>query len=330
MRSSPIDFSIITPVYNASRVLPRTLEKIDRLDQASFEIFFIDDGSVDDSSAILAGYCEKHQNAHYLMTEHKGTSAARNLGLDRARGDRILFLDADDELVPDVFSVLKEKIDEDDADIMVFGAKVVNYDSDHVLSDITTRDVIYRDSSFVALFEEPGARPYVWNCAYKNDFIKNNGLRFDESVGLGEDQLFQFNAFPKARVIRFISEKLYIYNYLLNDDTVIKEYLSDLALRCEKHVFLIDKILNGLSGYADEYIVDMFIAWEFDFIMADMSKLARRKRNCVMRSIRAVHAEHKAFFGLSKRIKNKIKSLSLTHIGFYGLIRIYRRMRGAK
>lgn len=89
-------FSVIIPVYNGGATLHRALNSVAGL--ADTEVLVIDDGSTDETPAILQDYSRKFEHIRIFSQENRGVSAARNLGLDNAQGDCILFLDADDFL----------------------------------------------------------------------------------------------------------------------------------------------------------------------------------------------------------------------------------------
>jgi len=89
--------SVIIPCYNAARFLPLAIESVLAQTCRSFEILIIDDGSTDDTSRIAASYGDQ---LRYFYQENQGAAAARNLGILRARGEFIAFLDADDIWLP--------------------------------------------------------------------------------------------------------------------------------------------------------------------------------------------------------------------------------------
>lgn len=281
-------FSIVMPVYNAEEYLQRSLSHVEALPQDEFEILFIDDGSIDQSASILVAYCNAHVNARFIKSAHRGVSAARNAGIERAKNSYILFLDADDRFLPRVFSVLKTAIEENGADIIVFGANVINYDSEHTLPDICPRNIVYRGFKPQALFDEVGARPYVWNCAYKAEFLQKNGIRFDEKISLGEDQLFQFTAFPQAEIIQFISDKLYCYNYL-RVDSITSNILTQGVNRCRLHIMLVDKVIETVSKVQNcSQIKIQTVSWLYYLLKNDMFELCKDEFEEISKSLKII------------------------------------------
>lgn len=92
--------SIIIPCYNYGWLLPETLDSLLAQTYTHWECIIIDDGSVDNSRSVGEGYAALDSRFRYLYQSNKGMSAARNRGLDEARGEYIQFLDSDDLLVP--------------------------------------------------------------------------------------------------------------------------------------------------------------------------------------------------------------------------------------
>ena len=90
-------FSVIIPSYNRARFLPQALESIWQQDMAGVQVIVVDDGSTDDTRAVVARYGHK---VHYLYQENRGTASARNASVRLARGRLVSFLDSDDLWLP--------------------------------------------------------------------------------------------------------------------------------------------------------------------------------------------------------------------------------------
>ena len=97
-------FSVIIPVYNRTDLLKRAVGSVLRGDFADFEVLVIDDGSVDDIRSIADGFSDRR--IRYFRQANRGASAARNAGIDLARGDYVAFLDSDDVYLPHHLSTM--------------------------------------------------------------------------------------------------------------------------------------------------------------------------------------------------------------------------------
>ena len=91
--------SVIIPVYNTGKYLESSVSSIQEQTLQDIEIIIIDDGSTDDSPAILKKLSESDARIRLFVQSNQGQSAARNLGLDNAQGDYIYFMDSDDILL---------------------------------------------------------------------------------------------------------------------------------------------------------------------------------------------------------------------------------------
>ena len=90
--------SVVVPIYNSENSLDVCLKSIVRQNYKNFEIILIDDGSTDKSQEICRQYQKEYQNVYYYYQLNSGVSAARNVGIDKATGDLIYFMDSDEAL----------------------------------------------------------------------------------------------------------------------------------------------------------------------------------------------------------------------------------------
>lgn len=112
--------SIIIPVYNTGNYLQECIDSVRQQSYKSLELIFINDGSTDNSSAILDKAAESDPRIKVIEQENSGLSAARNRGMREASGDYIMFLDSDDWLDKGTCEIALGKMKQYDADV-VFG-----------------------------------------------------------------------------------------------------------------------------------------------------------------------------------------------------------------
>lgn len=268
-------FSVVIPIYKSVPYLKRCLESITKQLYADTEIILISDGADEDVLKVAVDYVSNAEFGNVKLIEypHKGVSAARNRGLESAIGEYVLFCDSDDRYLPGLFSFLSDFIHRENPDIVVFGASVVNYREEYSLKAIVPREVKYEHYSPSALFRDRGSRPYVWNCVYKSSFLKGNNLRFDEDVTLGEDQLFQFCAFPCAGKICFVPDIYYEYHYLQPGSTM-PEYINKLSEKFPLHLKIADKVFTRFEK-TEENMPTELTFWFFEFMFEDLLKLEK-------------------------------------------------------
>ena len=117
-------FSIIIPAYNAEAYLQRCLDSIFSQEFEDYEVVVINDGSTDDTAELLVQYAAGHTNLRVITQSNQGMATARNRGIDKAKGEYILFVDSDDELMPHALSNLAPQINGED--IIGFGSSIYN------------------------------------------------------------------------------------------------------------------------------------------------------------------------------------------------------------
>lgn len=115
-----VDISVIVPVYNVEPYLQECLDSILSQSGCSFEVICIDDGSTDSSLQILKAAAQKDSRIQIIAQENQGQSAARNQGLDVAKGQYIFFMDSDDVLAEHVFEPLVTRANQEQLDHIVF------------------------------------------------------------------------------------------------------------------------------------------------------------------------------------------------------------------
>ncbi len=113
-------FSIIIPAYNAERYLSECLSSVSLQSFDNYEVILIDDGSTDSTLSLVEDFALRANNATVLTGENQGLLLARRRGLLHAKGEYVVFLDADDCLRYDALEILDKAIKKTDADIVSF------------------------------------------------------------------------------------------------------------------------------------------------------------------------------------------------------------------
>ena len=131
--------SIIVPVYNVEKYLDKCLDSILNSTYKDFELIVINDGTKDNSEQIITKYLENEEYKDkiiYISKENSGLSDTRNLGMSKATGDYIAFVDSDDYIEPNMYETMMNKALEKDFDIVASDVRLVyeNSDKEKVLS----------------------------------------------------------------------------------------------------------------------------------------------------------------------------------------------------
>ena len=212
MNSNPL-FSIICPVYNAENTIFDTVQSIINQTFNDWELILVDDGSFDNSSSICDDFANKHSNIRAIHKENAGQARARFDGVFEAKGSYILFLDSDDEYVPDALAFLNNQIKEKQNDIIVFNA--ISIDSERKQEDVYVLNLDENSSPLVECFCKRRIG-YLWSICFKSEILK----KVDKSVlekfftlRYSEDYYLIYNILKNIKTEQFqmIDEKLYIY-----------------------------------------------------------------------------------------------------------------------
>lgn len=265
-----VGVSIIVPVYNAERFLPRCVESILSQTFRGFELILVDDGSSDASPALCDGYAGADPRVRAIHKKNGGPCSARNCGIEQARGEYIGFADADDWCDPEMFRTLYQTAVKEQADL-VFCDYIVedgtgrrmqadrngsaHYDKNRIRREILPYFFGYLPEELPAykqMFPFADYSSYIWLCLFRRSVIRENGLWFpSQSVYYNEDNLFNLNFLLHARRAAHVPEAL--YHYRENTVSLTNRYNpAFLSAKLNKYEFLRSVIER--FGFGPEYL----------------------------------------------------------------------------
>ncbi len=210
--------TVIVPVYNAEKYLCRCLDSLlnQELKEDEYEILCINDGSTDRSESILEDYHANYPSLiRILKQNNQGVSAARNRGLDEAKGEIVTFCDSDDYLIPGSYRYLINSFWTDSLDVLRFIPKTLdryllkNWTEDNDFTGVVQYEGLGRD-----VFQHPFFAS-VDTHFYRKNFLRDHGLMLPNMI-MDEDRvfnLFVYMANPSVRVCTSC-----VYRYTVNDD----------------------------------------------------------------------------------------------------------------
>lgn len=202
--------SVIIPVYNAQPYLRACVSSVLAQTYPDLQILLIDDGSTDGSGALCDALAAADSRIQVIHQPNRGVSAARNAGLDAARGDLISFIDADDTLDPDMYEFLVGLMEEHQADIAHCAYRHIVGEEVRLVHDTKQLHPQSHDEALQCLV---GSRLFVgslWNKLYRREILAR--IRFDETIKINEDILYNYYAFQNAR--RSVFADVAKYNYI--------------------------------------------------------------------------------------------------------------------
>ncbi len=223
-------FSIVIPIFNCEKYLSKCIDSIIGQKFDDYELILVDDGSTDKSSEICDKYAKNKHNIKVIHKENGGTASSRNIGLKNSLGEYVLFVDSDDYVAKDYFTILNDELKKyPNMDLYNFGfySEIVDKDYNVIQQDkinfknkkYNSRDEIRKD--LVELYD----RHIIYNPVnriYRRDIIEKNNISFPLQVQ-GED--IEFNREYLLSINNMVVSNSCIYHYVRErSDSVTRKY----------------------------------------------------------------------------------------------------------
>lgn len=245
------EISIVVPVYNAEEYLLENINSILLQIYINFELILVDDGSTDSSGDICDAYAKKDSRVKVIHQENSGVSAARNVGIEIASGKYVVFIDSDDYIKPDYLSELYKAISSNPYSWCFCGFQEMD-EKGAVLWDClyqTDKEYdVFPISEYGTVLHKKFAS-MLWNRIYELDIIKSNSIRFDETLSLSEDVLFNLEYGKYCKSFSVINKSLYVHRLYLGNE---KEHLG--SQQVDNSFSLNCKIYNARKQFTKEDI----------------------------------------------------------------------------
>ena len=329
--------SFIVPVYNTQEFLPRCLDSLLGQTCPDIEIVVVNDGSPDDSAAIVGKYACKDSRVCVVEKSNGGLSSARNAGMDVARGDIIDFVDSDDYVEPNLAEFLVDAFAREHPEIVVFGAVCEPTEmASKRIKQLLSPEARTFESFDPALLFSANAQPYVWRAAYSRGLIERESLRFAENVRFAEDVVFQFESYPLSARTVLAPDKL--YHYVMQDKSLTHTFNVGAKRRdkAEAHILMLHEILERWSARGLlELCPGELVAWFMDLVAFDLVRFDAEDYDAVAASI---NAEFNRYFGANwANLPAKMavrgvasKAARGSSVSLIDVVRLYLSTRGLK
>lgn len=213
-------FSIIMPIYNADRYLERAIVSVLNQTYPNWELLCIDDGSEDMSLSICQKFGEVDKRVRIFSKENSGVSDSRNIGIDNATGEKIIFLDADDYLDPRILEVFSKY--SSNTSLLIANFYLI-YENRMIPGREITYDLLMgqKENNNLIKFiisqsqwrksDWYGNCRTVWGKCFTTDIIRENGIRFNQELKVGEDMLFFLTYVLHVNSVKFCHDFLYFH-----------------------------------------------------------------------------------------------------------------------
>lgn len=264
-----IQYTVIMPVYNAEKYLDKNLLFFKELNRDDVELLIINDGSTDNSLKKIQSYAIK--NCVIINQKNYGVSYSRNIGIKKAKGKYITFLDCDDFLSNNIFEILDKYIKKR-YDVIRYGFNFfdgVNYES----YKLVDKNKVYKDNEIFKLKQEAMSTfkyNAVWNQFINRDLLLKNEIYFNENHKYAEDLEFNINLFSKCKSMCILS--VCLYNYYINNFGITKSVKYNDVVKCTKDA--IDVYTNNVKiAFSNDFLNNEIILHSINEIANNVKKI---------------------------------------------------------
>ena len=242
-------FSVVIPAYNVAEYLEKCVSSVRAQTFGDWEAILVDDGSTDGVTGALCDRLDREGGDRFrvIHQENGGLGAARNTGIEAAKGEYLVFLDSDDYIAPEMLEKLNDRIDRTHCDLYTFGFRV---DKDGNTDEIHLDD-LPADKPFT-LAEYPRlllATPNAWNRIYRTEFFRNSGIRYPGRVWF-EDIRTTMKLFALAESIEAVQEPFYYY--------LVREGSITRNAKAERNREILDAFEDLLAFYRENNLFDRY------------------------------------------------------------------------
>lgn len=203
-------YSVIIPAYNAEDTIRRCLDSLLNQPHENAELIIVNDGSTDTTGEICREYASRHGCIRYFEKENGGVASARNLGLDNATGEYILFVDSDDYVTEHYFAAINTNA-ATDMDLIMFGKHT--YDGESLREQSPKPQIAKKPKETADMLCNAIRQQLMnsaWNKIYRRSLIEEHKIRFDQRLPIGEDKVFAVQYAVHSKSVAVVEDCVYV------------------------------------------------------------------------------------------------------------------------
>lgn len=309
--------SFIIPVYNAENFIERCLTNLLKYEGEDVEFIIINDGSTDSSDKIIEKYAKKDDRIIYINKENTGVSNSRNIGIKKASGEYIIFIDIDDYLEENSINKLIDLLNTNYADLYIMPYYLKKSENEEKIDYSIFYNKIYDTKenisklilNFISYVDEEGNRIQnlmgsIWSKVFRLDIIKKYNIFMNENIEITEDTNFLIEYMAHCKNIKVID--YYFYHYTIeNSKSLTTKYKEGLYEELEISLNNIVKILNKQNiNFKNAILYRRFFNIHFSIINECKNNIGfKEKRNNILKILKRIQNNKLEVKGLSKKEK---------------------------
>lgn len=246
--------SVIIPVYNVETYLSKCIESVLHQTYSDFELLLIDDGSTDNSGSICDMYKEKDNRIRVFHKKNEGVSKARNLALDNASGEFVIFVDSDDWIEPSTFELVLKQLE--NFDILFFDI-IWHYEDNSIRTNsagnfcVTNKENVEKSIfRLIHNLTDVNLFGFTVNKIFRKSIIDKCKIRFIENLSISEDEIFTMEYCLNISSLKYFAYPL--YHYIWKQQGLTHKY------KCEnEYLLLIQQLESFLGQIKNKELVDL-------------------------------------------------------------------------
>lgn len=257
---NPPIVSVIVAAYNAERFLERCLNSIASQTMTDFEVIVVDDGSIDKTGIIADNFAHKDARFKVIHKENEGVAAARQAGIDLAKGSYSIHVDSDDWIEPDMLKDLSDYADSENADIVLFDYFEISKDGEQY--NCQRPSPTDRISIWGQMMNSLAGS--LWNKLIRHKLYSCYNISFDKRINFEEDKLICLKLLSNNISVKYLNKAYYHFDHTQNDTS-----LSVTGFSPQSRLSILEQIesycdITPVQSYFDQAV--FYIAYQALFV----------------------------------------------------------------
>lgn len=316
--------SVIVPAFNVEQTIKRTLDSILAQTYQNIEIIVVNDGSKDETGAIIDSYAAQNRKIIAIHTQNQGVTAARLTGVKHASGEWIGFVDSDDEIEPDMYEILMNNAVQYKADISHCGYQMIFPDG-RISYFHNTGCLMIQDNltGLKDLLDGSLVEPGLWNKLFHKKLfydLLHTGV-LDKKIKINEDLLMNYILFSKSN--QSVFHDICKYHYLIRTNSSSRSLLNKHKIFDPIRVkeYILNMNIDGMLQSAQKAYMSTCIN-VYNSLVLDKSTLLKKNKKEVWNLI---YEHRKWIIFLSKKQKILANFIIACPIGYKPIYRFYAK-----
>ena len=288
--------SVVVPVYNTGNRLRSAVESVQAQGYDAFELILIDDGSDQVTAALCDELALQDSRIRVAHTANQGSAAARNRGIDMAKGPYLCFLDSDDYLDPGALPYMVQLIENQQADLVLCGY-YLDLEQDGVVrlsqQVLTPNRMLFSQQDLLETLPQLKSKNLLdpmWNKLYRLDIVRQSGVRLPQ-LDLFEDGIFNLQLLPHLKKV-VLSSRCFVHYLQREGQSLTKRYhpqklssLDQLVETMEAYILSVDGPQAEAMHYCFYYYLKTQLSGFTDLFFPSANLTAKQRKQMIRRQV---------------------------------------------